>query len=504
MKRVETIHINGIVFSIEDDAFGKLGAYLEALGKYFENEQGSREIIADIEARISELFTERSSGAGQVVTLTDVSKVIETLGTPEDIAGADADFDTEAAPPPPRPAPPPQKPSRRLYRNPDQRYLGGVCAGIAAWLGISPLAIRLIFLVVAFFYGISIGVYFLLWIIIPKARTTAQKLEMRGEPVTVSNIEKNIRETLSDPALKRSFRDFLDEAGGIFGRLLSVFGRVIGILLGLLLFFWGIVSAIALFSLFFMQDIIFKDKVEWDLLSFTELFRHIISPESYVLLLICVILATTLFVFALMFWGVKLFTGSKVKHKLLHTALAILWFAAVVTGFVTCILQVRNFAWRNDQIVETRQIAPSDTLYLALAPSQLQISNNPMEIYFDKDNLCFYGKPNLNIRKSDNEQIRIRFNRESQGKSKRAAYRYAEDIGYSVDVRGSSLTFDPFFTVIPQDKWKFQTLDVVLYVPEGTVIVACEAFCRNFRWSANSNYTWVMTENKGLRPADQK
>jgi len=499
MKRVETININGIVFSIDDDAFGKLCAYLDALSKYFEHEQGGREIIADIEARISELFTEREGGAGRVVTISDVTGVIETLGTPEDIA------DTEAEDVPPRPAQQPPKPSRRLYRDPDRRYLGGVCSGIAAWLGITPLAVRLIFIVLALFYGIALGVYLLLWIIIPKARTTAQKLEMRGDPVNISNIEKNIRETLSDPSLKQSFRNFLNEAGEFFGKLFGVFGRIIVFLLGLFLFCWGTALAIGLICLFFMQDIIFRRWVEWDFLSFTELLQHIFSPASYVIFMICAILAAALLIFALLFWGMKLMIGSHVKHKLLHVALFVLWMAAVVTGIVTCIAQASNFAWRNEQIVETQQIAPSDTFYLAKAPSKPEISNNPLEIYFDREERCFYGKPNLEIRKSEDGQTKLIFKRESQGESKRAAYRYAESIIYSVDVRDSLLIFDPYFTVVPQDKWKFQTLDATLYLPEGTVIIFDKTMFQDrihragTGWHWNADHPMVMTKKKGLQ-----
>ena len=502
MKRVETIHINGIVFSIEDDAFGKLGAYLDALGNYFEHEQGGREIIADIEARISELFIERNGNTKQVVTLTDITQVIETLGSPEDIAGTDADFETGSVPPP-RPAQQPSKPSRRLYRDPDHRYIGGVCSGIAAWLGISPLVVRLVFIITVF-YGASVVVYLLLWIIVPKAKTTAQKLEMHGEPVTINNIEKNIRESFSDPSLKNSFRNFLNEVGEFLGKFFGAFGRIIAILLGLFLFCWGVFSAILLIALFFIQDIVFNHFVEWDFLSFTELFRHIISPVSYTILLVCALLTASLFILALLYWGIKLIVGSKVKHRLLHVALAVLWITTIVTSIVVCIAQVRNFAWRNDQIVETRQIAPSDTLYLALTPSKLQISNNPMDIYFDKENRCFYGKPNLIVRKSGDGQARLKINRYSHGESKRTAWQYAENIVYQVELRDSLLIFDAFFTVSPQDKWKFQTLDLELLIPERTVIIADDALCRNFRWRPNTGYTWVMTEKKGLQRVDQK
>ena len=503
MKRVETININGIVFSINDDAFVKLGSYLDVLGKNFENEQGGREIITDIEARISELFAERDGGVSRVVTLEDVAKVIETLGTPEDIAGSDTNEkpDNEKSQP--------KKTAKRLYRDPDQRYIGGVCAGIAAWIGINPVILRLAFIVFAFFGGASIPVYVLLWIIIPKAKTTAQKLSMRGEPVTIGNIEKNIKESLSDPELKQSFHNFLNEAGEFFGKLFGIFGRIIAVLLGLFLFCWGICCVIGLIGLYFMQDIIFSKWVEWDLLSFTELFKHIVSPESYAISLICAIMAASLMIFALIFWGIKLMSGSKVKYKLLHVTLLVLWVATVVTGVVISIAQVRNFAWSNDAISETRQIAMSDTVYLALAPTKLQISNSPVEeIYFDKDNRCFYGKPGLSINKSDDGNIKLKFNRESRGISKRAAWQFAENIVYSVDVRDSLLTFDPYFTVTPQDKWKFQTLNMTLYVPEGTVIIADNALCndRIMRWHRwrNDGCTWIMTEKKGLQRVDKK
>ena len=510
MKRVETIHINGIVFSIDDNAFGKLSAYLDALGKYFEHEQGGREIIADIEARIAELFAERDGNAGQVVTIADVTKVIETLGTPEDIAGADADHESaedDDAPPRAQQRPPqqPQKPPRRLFRDPDRRYLAGVCSGVAAWLGTTAQAVRAVFIVATMFYGASILAYFIFWILVPKAKTTAQKLEMRGEPVNINNIMKDVKESFNDPTLQQSFRDFLNEAGEVTGKTFGVFGRIIAALLGIFLFCWGIAFAIGLISLLFMPNIVFNHWAEWDFLSFTELFRHIITPSSYIIIMICAITAAVLTISAFLFTGVKLISGSyKVKHKFVHVALTIIWLAAIVTGIVTCIEQSSYF-WSNERITETRHLAPSDTFYLAKTSSKLEISNNPLEIYFDKDNRCFYGKPNFDVRKSEDGQAKLTIRRESQGESKRAAYQYAENINYAVETGEGQLTFDPYFTVVPHDKWKYQTLHATLYVPEGTVIIFNKPMFpervhrMGLRWRWNEEYTWVMTEKRGLQ-----
>ena len=506
MKRVETIHINGIVFSITDDAYSKLKSYLDILTKKFANEQEGEEIIADIEARISELFAERNGGKSRVVTLEDVVAVIETLGAPDDIADTDVDAETGSAPPP-RP-PQTEKPPKRLFRDPDGRYIGGVCAGIAAWVGISPLIVRLLFFIFAISWGISIGVYFVLWIIVPQAKTTAQKLEMHGEPVTISNIEKNIRESLSDPSLKQSFHNFLDEAGEIFEKIFSIFGRFVGVLLGLFLCCWGILMAVVVIMLFNMQDIFFYRFVEWDFLSFTEMLRYFISPTSYTILVVCAVVIFSLTIFAFLFWGVKLITGFKVKSKWVHVVLFLLWIATIITGLVVGFAEVRNYVWRSEEIVETRTISAADTLYIMANPSSLQISNNPMDIYFDKDNQRFYGKPTLNIRQSEDGQVSLRLIREAFGENKLAAYRYAENISYNVEIVDSLLFFDSFFSVLPYNKWKFQRLEMTLYIPAGTVIVADKTLQHDRflgYWLTrliHDKLDWVIFEDMNLRPSD--
>ena len=497
MERVETININGIVFSIDDNAYGRLVAYLDALGKYFKNEHGGREIIADIEARIAELFTERLGGAGKVVTLVDVTMVIKTLGTPEDIAGTDAEPGDENETPPHRY----KRSARRLYRDPDRRYIGGVCSGIAAQLDINPSIIRLIFLIALFFYGVAFVIYCLLWIVIPKAKTTAQKLEMYGEPITISNIEKNIKKNLSDPAFKQSFRG----AGESLGKIFGICWRILSVLLGIFLCCTGIAICVGIACLTFMQNFVFGNLVDWDLLSFSELLPHLISPLSYIILIICAIIIVTLMVLACLFWGIALIVKFEIKNKLLHVALSVVWVVAIVTGFMVSISQARNYAWNNEQLVETSRVAVSDTLHLNMASTQMQLSNNPLNIYYDKTAGCFYGKPDLRFQKSNDEQARLNIYRKAQGESKRAAYQYAEDIGYYVEISDSLLTFDPYFTVNPKDKWKFQDLDIVLYIPEGTIVVIDKTLHNSrilssrFTNRHNNDY-WVMTNKRGLQP----
>ncbi|MDR1672405.1 MAG: PspC domain-containing protein [Bacteroidales bacterium] len=499
MKSVITIHINGIVFNIEDDAYHKLSAYLDTLTAYFQQEPGGNEIIADIEARLAELFVE--TAAGTVVTLADVTRALETLGSPEDITGtAETDPDGHTHTASER-----EKTTKRLYRDPDGRYIGGVCAGIANRLGINPAIVRILFIIGLFFGGMFAGIYLLLWLIIPLAKTTAQKLQMRGESVNVNNIWKHIQEEIStDASLQQSFRQFISEAGELFDKVVRIFFRIVGIGVGLLLILTGIGSAVLMFCVYFMQGLLFEHSVEWDFLPFHELLRHVVSPAAYYTLCASGIIVAALMVFALIFWGVRLMTKFRIRYKIVHVALLLTWFGGIVLIAVTVMVEFRHHAWRND-VIETKMLPVADTLYLKAIPSEMKISNNPLDIYYDRGNGRFYGMPHLSIHKSEDDRIRLRIRKEANGRSKMDAYRYAEDISYHVTVCDSLLLFPSFFSVEPPHQWNFQFLNMTLYVPEGTVIIPDKLLCdKIFGGSHHAYYRhkWIMEKN-GLHKLEE-
>jgi phage shock protein PspC (stress-responsive transcriptional regulator) len=141
------------------------------------------------------LFAERTGVTKQVITLTDVDEVIRTMGDPHVIGGT-----SEESGPSSRES---RRTTKRIYRDPDDRMIGGVCGGLAAYTNIDPVIMRLIF-VVLLFMGIGALAYIILWIVVPEARTTAQKLEMRGDSVNASNIGNFFRDEFE--SVKKSFR----------------------------------------------------------------------------------------------------------------------------------------------------------------------------------------------------------------------------------------------------------------------------------------------------------
>ncbi len=183
------------VFHIDEDAYIRLKEYLDRIEGHFSNKEERKDIVSDIESRISELFGERISAEKQVITLRDIEEVIRIMGDPVEI-GEGSESEPESEPATPRP--------KRLYRDPDNRVLGGVCGGIGMYFKLDPLIIRVIFLIIFFGFGIGFLIYIILWIVVPEARTTAQKLEMRGDPVNASNIGKFMHDEYEN--VKKTFR----------------------------------------------------------------------------------------------------------------------------------------------------------------------------------------------------------------------------------------------------------------------------------------------------------
>jgi phage shock protein PspC (stress-responsive transcriptional regulator) len=213
MKKTLTVNISGIVFHIDDDAYAKLDRYLVTIRRHFSSDEGCDEIIAGIEGRIAEMFQEKVTASKQVVTLADVKEVISQLGEPEQISGSDEASEKKQGSGSGDSDYYDFKASKRLYRDPDDKYIGGVCGGLGAYFQVDPTWMRLLF-IVGIFAGFGILLYIILWIVIPRARTTAEKLEMRGERVNLSNIEKSIKEDIQD--IKNNLRNISEETRDAF------------------------------------------------------------------------------------------------------------------------------------------------------------------------------------------------------------------------------------------------------------------------------------------------
>ena len=192
MNKVVHVNVGGYAFSIDEDAYAVLDQYLETIHDHFSSSDGYQEITDDIESRIGELFRERLEGTKRVVTKSDVDFAIRTMGTPDDF-GLDNEQVKE-------PKTKPRAVGKRLYRDPDNQVVGGVCSGISAYFGIEdPVWLRLL-MAFMIFSGVGFMLYVILWAVIPEAKTRNDKLAMRGEPINIENIAHTIQQEVNEMA----------------------------------------------------------------------------------------------------------------------------------------------------------------------------------------------------------------------------------------------------------------------------------------------------------------
>ncbi len=184
MKITVSINLGGYSFNIDEDAYAELKRYLKTLELHFAGEESSSEILSDIETRISELFRTKLTTYKQVINIEDVRQAMSVMGTPEDISDNDGPSARDKFSSPGY---------HRMYRDTDHRVIGGVCAGMGAYWDMEVWIIRVIFVVLTMMGGLGLLVYLILYVVIPEAKTTAQKIEMKGNPVNIHNIKDSVK-----------------------------------------------------------------------------------------------------------------------------------------------------------------------------------------------------------------------------------------------------------------------------------------------------------------------
>ena len=273
MKRTVQVNLSGQVFTIDEDAYEVLSAYLKRIASLYDRSAGKDEILSDIESRIAELLIERKGESKEVVTIEDVAAVTAIMGNPEQFEDDSMD-DTEESY---RTNYSSDSSKKRLYRDSDNGIIGGVCSGIAYYFGIDPVWIRLFFGLSFIFFGSGVIFYILLWIIIPEARSASEKLNMKGEPVNIGSIGKTIEKEIGSlgEKISNSGNNFSRTSGRkiergidrlahflaeIFRGIFKVLGKVLG----------AIFLMIGTFTIIFMiagiigvADVIHFDSNDW-------------------------------------------------------------------------------------------------------------------------------------------------------------------------------------------------------------------------------------------------
>ena len=334
MKKTINVNIAGRIFYVEEDAYSVLDTYLKEVKAHFEKFQDSEEILKDIETRIAEQLMPGTKDATPIVNLETVQKVIATMGSPKDFT------ETEEGLPKKEPGKQQsQEPPNRtkFFRDTDNAILGGVASGIAVHFDMDPLWIRLAFVLVTLAGGSGILLYIVLWIIMPPAETTSQKLEMRGDRLTLEAIEKSVKEKIINNLEARksarkvgsAIHSLVTGIGRFFKIIASTLFKIIGTFLTI-----GVIFAIIGLFIATIAAISGGSSpyIEFPLRDFFGSFELSIAVlTGFFLVLVPLVLLLTL--------GISFIAGKNKFHPLPTVSIVVLWLIAAGTATA---LGVRN------------------------------------------------------------------------------------------------------------------------------------------------------------------
>ncbi|QXP59649.1 PspC domain-containing protein [Olleya sp. HaHaR_3_96] len=538
MNKTVNINLAGIFFHIDEDAYLKLQRYLEAIKRSFTDSQGRSEIIADIEIRIAELFSERMKTDRQVISNTEVDDVITIMGQPEDYLVDDEIFEDE----------PEQKSysksntysksknvnSKKLFRDTENSYVGGVCSGLAHYFNIEVIWVRLIWVLLIFGAGTGVFLYILLWVFIPEATSTADKLTMTGEEVTITNIEKKIRdgfdsvtenvknidfqkhadkfkegfEQASDSfsesvkkidtnKIKSSSKSFFESLGSVSSSLLKIVSKFIGIALVVSCVAGIIALAIGLiFGTFFDADFTF----------FTSDFVRTYDGTDglFWLFPVLIFIVSVIPIIFFIYLGLKILVknlkpmGSVAKYSLIG-----LWIMAVIGLAIVGTKQGLGYKEQASDI-KTQQltnIKTNDTLVLSMnyddTFAERFIRDYGLQ-YTNDDNgndVVFSQGIRLIVKSTKDSVAKLRVKKSARGINLGKAKNRAKNINYNYTLVNNNLILDNYFTVPKNEISRDQEIELTLYLPEGSVLYAEES---TYNYHRNNTHYYNDILNNGM------
>lgn len=500
MNKTVNINLGGMIFHIDENAYLKLQNYLSAVKRSFAGASGEDEIIADIEARIAELFSNKMQNDRHVIGINEVDEIINIMGQPEDYM-VDEDIFDEV---------PKQKRAnskRKLYRDPDNKYVGGVSAGLGHYFGIDALWVRLLWVALFLTFGTGILFYILLWILIPEAKTTADKIAMTGDPINIENIEKKIREGFDSASetvknvdyqkygnkAQNGIAKFFDALGNLFLKVIKIFGK----LFGAFLVFIGVSTMITLiiglltagsFSVF-----------GFDFSNQLDLYDYTASWPIW-LLALSIFFTAGIPAFFVAYLGLKILVKNlKSIGNIAKISLACLWFISLIglIGFgVKSAIKSSNQA--QVTIKEELPVTKYDTLTIQMAtnenfPTSMYRHGSGKFVYDENDVKHILSQDIRLIVKSTKDSIAsLKIRKEAYGNDHKAAKERALDIDYQYSLENNVLSLNNYLLASPEQKYNEQEVELTLYLPEGMVFIADE---NTYYYHRNTDYYNDILEN---------
>lgn len=466
MKETTTINISGIIFHIDQDAFFILQKYFVELKKRFGNDDEGKEIINDIELRIAEILQETLTERKQVITRDDVQQVIETMGHPEDIETDEEPYQQRRNE---------CNNQRRIFRDTDNMVFGGVCSGIGHYFGCDPVIVRVVTVFLSLFYGVGLLIYAVMWAFVPKAITTSQKLEMRGEPVNAKNIKRTITENYEDLKNSKNYqktRDSVNLGISAIGKIIKFVVKAIGIIIGIGLLIGTVTILVAFANVYlFHTPNVYIDGQQHVI--FYPFLESIFGSESAMLLfVVSVILLTIIPIGLILFVGVKLVFKFNTNNKAIGLTALVAWLIALIVVISIAISMGLSFANEAESAEQHRLTMPAHkTLYVDLKEMNIHFEKKWASYRIAHDSELkqsyIYDRPDFDVKRSNTGMFELEVEKSARSNNFKSALSIAESIRYQFEQKDSILLLSPWYEANFKHAEHINEVDVTLYVPDG-------------------------------------
>lgn len=532
MNKTISIHLCGILFNLEEGGYEKLANYLRKIKSYFQKGEGSEEIMEDIEARLAEIFTSKLIGHKQVITEKEVDEAMNIIGKPEEFAnGNESESEKQSDYAQYEQA---NYQEKKLFRDTEYGKLGGVCEGLGYYFGIDPVWIRLAFAIAFFVFGTGFLLYIILWFVIPEAKTTADKLRMKGKPVNLENIEQKFKENFKnfgekiEGFAKSAEEEFktgsaghkINKAGNQLGnsivQLLQLFFNFLGKLIGFTLLIGGLALFIAVMVLLFTSNS-FGPIDGSDFLSHRKLLGLVFETQLEMNLFyvgIVIVLITP--IIWLLLGGIRMLIFDKKQLRIPAMVNGGIFTVGIILIVISLIWLAQSFDEKavkseNLNIINTQQ----DSLEIDFPSnvSQKSIKNVQVGNYYffvNEEDLKLYSRTLFTIEPTSSADYVLNLKKSSNGPTIEDAKENLNDFQVNFNQEGNKLSFDGYYGLKNTSKWRNQQLLVTLMMPVGKTIKLNSNATYNLHRIDNQTNTydqdmaghyWKM-EEKGLKCLD--
>jgi phage shock protein PspC (stress-responsive transcriptional regulator) len=555
MKKNISINLQGIIFHIEEDGYEQLSRYLLSIRNYFSSYEGHGEIVADIEARIAEIFSMRLSPGKQVITLEDVQSLIAQMGDVTDFeilepmeeelpyggaaraagaATATAETQTTAAGPKklyrdvtrkvvsgvsagianylnvdplwirllfvflvigtpltdgisgsfglilyiilwialPVNYTLPEVTVKKLFRDPTDKKLAGVASGIAKYFGVDIAVIRILFLALIFAGGFGILAYIILWIAVPEAATLTERMQMQGNPVTLSSIEHSLKENLNmkdrdgeeSTAAKvlllpfRLISQVVNWLGRALGPLLAFLIALIRIGAGIILLVISLGLTVALFTSLFVSLGIVDEQ---NAMMFGDFPASILLEDFPRLGLVAGFFVALIPILFLIILAIGLLTKRFFMRPIVGWSMFGVWLVSLFTLIAIIAMYSTNFR-RSGEVIVTQSIPVAAYPVLTLDGYNT--------------NLEYGDNIDITLQSHTGSNLEVRQRIEAKGKTEAEAQRNARMINYRVVQSDSVIRFDNSFEYKKGAAYRDQKLDITLLIPQDKQLRLTRSF----------------------------